>query len=111
MDNAKLTTKSQEALSQAVRRAAAGGNAQVEPVHLLLALLEQTDGTAVPLLEAAGADVASVCSSRASSRCTGSTWACPPAAARRTAWERASWLLVVSFALSIVVFSVISHAM
>src|SRR5664280_1833704 len=25
-------------------------------------------------------------------------------AARRTAWERASWLLVVSFALSIVVF-------
>src|SRR5664280_281374 len=60
MDNAKLTTKSQEALSQAVRRAAAGGNAQVEPVHLLLALLEQTDGTAVPLLEAAGADVASV---------------------------------------------------
>src|SRR5664279_2848489 len=53
MDNAKLTTKSQEALSQAVRRAAAGGNAQVEPVHLLLALLEQTDGTAVPLLEAA----------------------------------------------------------
>src|SRR5665811_629294 len=60
MDNAKLTTKSQEALSQAVRRAAAGGHAQVEPVHLLLALLEQTDGTAVPLLEAAGADVASV---------------------------------------------------
>src|SRR5664280_2032940 len=39
-----------------------------------------------------------------SSRCTGSTWAFPPAAARRTAWERASWLLVVSFALSIVVF-------
>jgi len=82
MDNAKLTTKSQEALSQAVRRAAAGGNAQVEPVHLLLALLEQTDGTAVPLLEAAGADVASV-RSRAEQaiarmpRASGSTVAAP----------------------------------
>src|SRR5664280_2585301 len=82
MDNAKLTTKSQEALSQAVRRAAAGGNAQVEPVHLLLALLEQTDGTAVPLLEAAGADVASV-RSRAERaiarmpRASGSTVAAP----------------------------------
>ena len=82
MDNAKLTTKSQEALSQAVRRAATGGNAQVEPVHLLLALLEQTDGTAVPLLEAAGADVASV-RSRAEQaiarmpRASGSTVAAP----------------------------------
>jgi len=82
MDNAKLTTKSQEALSQAVRRAAAGGHAQVEPVHLLLALLEQTDGTAVPLLEAAGADVASV-RSRAEQaiarmpRASGSTVAAP----------------------------------
>jgi ATP-dependent Clp protease ATP-binding subunit ClpB len=82
MDNAKLTTKSQEAISEAVRRAAAGGHAQVEPVHLLLALLEQTDGTAVPLLEAAGADVASV-RSRAEQaiarmpRASGSTVAAP----------------------------------
>jgi ATP-dependent Clp protease ATP-binding subunit ClpB len=53
----KLTRKSQEALSAAIRQAASDGNPQVEPVHLLLALLKQTDGTAQPLLEAAGADM------------------------------------------------------
>ncbi|MQA84167.1 MAG: ATP-dependent chaperone ClpB [Streptosporangiales bacterium] len=54
----KLTQRSQEALSGAVRRAAADGHPQVEPAHLLLALLEQSDGTAVPLLQAVGADPA-----------------------------------------------------
>ena len=53
----KLTRKSQEALSAAIRQAASDGNPQVEPVHLMLALLKQTDGTAQPLLEAAGADL------------------------------------------------------
>jgi ATP-dependent Clp protease ATP-binding subunit ClpB len=53
----KLTRKSQEAVSAAIRQAAADGNPQVEPVHLLLALLNQADGTARPLLEAAGADL------------------------------------------------------
>jgi ATP-dependent Clp protease ATP-binding subunit ClpB len=53
----KLTRKSQEAVSAAVRQAAADGNPQVEPVHLLLALLNQAEGTARPLLEAAGADM------------------------------------------------------
>ena len=53
----KLTRKSQEALSAAIRQAASDGNPQVEPVHLLLALLKQADGTAQPLLEAAGADM------------------------------------------------------
>jgi ATP-dependent Clp protease ATP-binding subunit ClpB len=52
----KLTQKSQEALSVAVRRAATEGNPQVEPAHLLVALLGQGDGTAVPLLEAVGTD-------------------------------------------------------
>ncbi|WP_283139796.1 ATP-dependent chaperone ClpB [Rhizohabitans arisaemae] len=52
----KLTQKSQEALSAAVRRAAADGNPEVAPAHLLSALLGQTGGTAVPLLEAVGAD-------------------------------------------------------
>jgi ATP-dependent Clp protease ATP-binding subunit ClpB len=56
----KLTRKSQEALSAAVRQAATDGNPQVEPVHLLLALLKQADGTAQPLLEAAGADVTAI---------------------------------------------------
>ncbi|MCW2945567.1 MAG: clpB [Actinoallomurus sp.] len=52
----RLTQKSQEALSIAVRRAATEGHPQVEPAHLLVALLGQGDGTAVPLLEAVGAD-------------------------------------------------------
>src|SRR2546421_1370 len=41
----KLTHKSQDALSTAVRRAAADGSPQVDPLHLLLALLEQAAGT------------------------------------------------------------------
>jgi ATP-dependent Clp protease ATP-binding subunit ClpB len=54
----KLTHKSQEALSTAVQRAAADGSPQVEPLHLLLALVEQADGTTAPLLRAVGADPA-----------------------------------------------------
>ena len=45
-----FTTKSQEALSAAVRNAAAHGNAHVEPAHLLHALIEQQDSIAVALL-------------------------------------------------------------
>src|SRR6266849_4038626 len=56
----KLTHKSQDALSTAVRRAAADGSPQVEPLHLLLALVEQADGTTAPLLRAVGADPALV---------------------------------------------------
>src|SRR5690242_2914447 len=56
----KLTHKSQDALSTAVQRAAADGSPQVEPLHLLLALTEQADGTTAPLLRAVGADPALV---------------------------------------------------
>jgi ATP-dependent Clp protease ATP-binding subunit ClpB len=52
----RLTTKSQEAVSTAVRRAAASGHPEVAPVHLLLALLEQEGGVAAPLISAAGGD-------------------------------------------------------
>src|SRR3954454_7380270 len=51
----KLTTKSQEAILDARHRASTAGHPYVEPVHLLLALLAQADGTAVPLLAAVGA--------------------------------------------------------
>jgi ATP-dependent Clp protease ATP-binding subunit ClpB len=54
----KLTRKSQEALTAALRRAGADGSPQVETLHLLLALLEQADGTTGPLLKAVGADPA-----------------------------------------------------
>src|SRR4051795_6314804 len=50
----KLTTKSQEAILDARHRAASAGHPYVEPVHLLLALLAQADGTARPLLAAVG---------------------------------------------------------
>jgi ATP-dependent Clp protease ATP-binding subunit ClpB len=54
----KLTRKSQEALSEAVKRAAAAGNPNVDALHLLVALIEQSGGTATPLLRAVGADPA-----------------------------------------------------
>ncbi len=56
----KLTHKSQDALSVAVQRAAADGSPQVDPLHLLVALVEQEDGTTAPLLRAVGADPALV---------------------------------------------------
>ncbi len=53
-----LTTKAQEALSTAVRDAAAAGHAQVEPAHLLRALAQQGETTTAPLLEATGSSAA-----------------------------------------------------
>ena len=52
----KLTTRSQEAMAAAVRTAASAGHPQVEPAHLLAALLDQSDGVAPALLRAVGAD-------------------------------------------------------
>ena len=52
----QLTTRSQEVISSAVRRASMRGNAQVEPVHILAGLLEDTDGIATALLDNVGAD-------------------------------------------------------
>jgi len=53
-----LTTKAQEALSAAVRDAAAQGHPHVEPAHILLALTRQTDTSTGPLLDSAGSSVA-----------------------------------------------------
>jgi ATP-dependent Clp protease ATP-binding subunit ClpB len=53
----QFTTKSQDALGAAVRIAAANGNPQVEPLHLLDSLLQQGEGIATALLAAVGADV------------------------------------------------------
>jgi ATP-dependent Clp protease ATP-binding subunit ClpB len=54
----KLTRKSQEALSAVAQRATSAGNPHVDPAHLLVALIEQSNGTAGPLLRAVGADPA-----------------------------------------------------
>lgn len=53
----KLTRKSNEALSVAIRRATADGNPQVEPTHLLAALLNQGEGIIRPLLKEVGASL------------------------------------------------------
>ncbi len=52
----RFTVKSQEALAAAQRIAGARGNPQLEPPHLLAALLEQPEGIVVPVLRAGGAD-------------------------------------------------------
>ncbi|PFH05871.1 ATP-dependent Clp protease ATP-binding subunit ClpB [Micrococcaceae bacterium JKS001869] len=54
--DAKFTTKSQEALSAAAMNASTAGNPQIEPAHLLKALMDQRDSVAVAVLKAAGAD-------------------------------------------------------
>ncbi len=58
--DAKFTTKSQEALSAAAMNASTAGNPQVEPAHLLKALMDQREGVAVALLRATGADADAV---------------------------------------------------
>jgi ATP-dependent Clp protease ATP-binding subunit ClpB len=60
MADDKLTRKSQEALSDAVRQAAAAGNPNVDGLHLLAALIGQDGGTATPLLQAVEADPAAI---------------------------------------------------
>ena len=52
-----FTSKAQEALSTAVREAAAAGHAHVEPAHLLRALAQQSDTTTGPLLDSVGSSV------------------------------------------------------
>ncbi|MGO2634613.1 MAG: Clp protease N-terminal domain-containing protein, partial [Galactobacter sp.] len=54
--DAKFTTKSQEALSAAGMNASTAGNPQIEPAHLLKALMDQRESVAVALLKAAGGD-------------------------------------------------------
>ncbi len=54
------TTRTQQAVSAAVRAATVDGHPQVSPAHLAGALLDQTDGLTEPLLRAVGADPSAV---------------------------------------------------
>ncbi len=56
MDSFTPTTKTQAALTAALQSASAAGNPDIRPAHLLVALLDQTDGIAGPLLKAVGVD-------------------------------------------------------
>ncbi|NKY52518.1 ATP-dependent chaperone ClpB [Nocardia vermiculata] len=60
MDSFNPTTKTQAALTAALQAASAAGNPEIRPAHLLVALLDQTDGIAGPLLKAVGVDPAAV---------------------------------------------------
>jgi len=60
MDTNKLTTKSRDAVSAAVRLALTNGNPNAEPSHLLHALLMTPGNTVAPLLTTVGADPAVV---------------------------------------------------
>ncbi|MFZ6658731.1 ATP-dependent chaperone ClpB [Undibacterium sp. TJN19] len=53
----KLTTKLQEALADAQSQAVGNDNQYIEPVHLLLALINQDDGSSRSLLQRAGVNV------------------------------------------------------
>src|SRR5258708_16562828 len=50
----QLTIKSQEATQEAQQDARARGNAELTPDHLLLALLRQSEGVSVPILQKIG---------------------------------------------------------
>ena len=50
----KLTVKSQEAMQQAQGRAAEYGNPEIQPVHLLLALIADREGVIPAVLEKIG---------------------------------------------------------
>lgn len=52
----KFTTMAQEAVGDAIQSASAAGNAQIETLHVMDALLRQENGVARSLIEAAGGD-------------------------------------------------------
>ena len=56
MDSFSPTTKTQAAMTAALQAASSAGNPDIRPAHLLVALLDQTDGIAAPLLKAVGVD-------------------------------------------------------
>ena len=63
----QFTTKSQEALSAAAMNASTAGNPQIEPAHILKALMDQRESVAVAILKGASVDP-DVVSTKASSQ-------------------------------------------
>ncbi len=53
----KLTIKSQEALAEAQSLAAARGHSEIQPAHLLRALLAQPEGSTLPVLQKLGVPI------------------------------------------------------
>jgi len=53
----KLTIKSQEALAEAQSNASSRGHSEIQPAHLLRALLAQPEGSTVPVLQKLGVSI------------------------------------------------------
>jgi ATP-dependent Clp protease ATP-binding subunit ClpB len=56
----KMTSKGQQAIRAAVEQASRRGNPEIHPEHLVLALVQQSDGVVPPLVEKAGGNAASL---------------------------------------------------
>ena len=76
----KLTTRFQQALSDAQSLAVGNDQQFIEPQHLLLALLNQEDGSTASLLQRAGANVGGL-KAALGARSSGNCWAI-----RRNVW-------------------------
>ena len=86
----KFTTMAQEAIGDAIQSASAAGNAQVDTLHVMDALLRQENGVIRGLIQAAGGDVqaigAAVCNALvALPAASGSTTSQPQASRQLTA--------------------------
>jgi ATP-dependent Clp protease ATP-binding subunit ClpB len=64
----KFTTRSREAIETAQLSATTAGNSTIEPIHLLVALLLQEEGTAATLVAKAGADAPALVRAAAAQR-------------------------------------------
>ena len=53
----KFTQKSQEAIAATLELARSHRNPEAAPAHLLVSLLDQTEGLVVPILQRVGADL------------------------------------------------------
>ena len=53
----KLTSKAQALVADAQSRAGTAGNPEIKPLHLLAAMIEESDGITRPLLEKMNVDV------------------------------------------------------
>jgi ATP-dependent Clp protease ATP-binding subunit ClpB len=56
----RMTTKSREAFQDAADRASRAGNPELQPEHLLAAMLDQEGGVGAPIVQKAGADVSAL---------------------------------------------------
>jgi len=98
----KLTIKSQEALQSAQETAQSYGNQQIEPEHVIHALLRQNEGIVPPIIQKLGADPVQMAASlqtdierlpRVSGAATGQVYISPRLSAMLTkAWEEAQQL-------------------